>query len=147
VRRWLPPIAPPTLCPIGMIASKPKASLNRGTTVAASSRINVSGNRSRLAAESAEAMPVVGDHAPSSRRRQVCWKIPPEFHATERIMEEMDGQTESGRDRRRRPHSGAQDIMPAATIPTVGTLIYFLDTEGNKLGAMKYDTPPGKHQA
>lgn len=43
--------------------------------------------------------------------------------------------------------AGVKIIMPAATIPTVGTLIYFLDTEGNKVGAMKYDTPPGKHQA
>ena len=28
------------------------------------------------------------------------------------------------------------------TIPTVGTLIHFLDTEGNDCGAMHYETPP-----
>jgi predicted enzyme related to lactoylglutathione lyase len=28
------------------------------------------------------------------------------------------------------------------TIPTVGTLIRFLDTEGNDMGAMQYETPP-----
>jgi predicted enzyme related to lactoylglutathione lyase len=27
-------------------------------------------------------------------------------------------------------------------IPTVGTLIRFLDTEGNDVGAMQYETPP-----
>jgi uncharacterized protein len=27
-------------------------------------------------------------------------------------------------------------------IPTVGALIRFLDTEGNDVGAMQYDTPP-----
>ena len=29
-----------------------------------------------------------------------------------------------------------------AVIPTVGTLIRFLDTEGNDIGAMRYDVPP-----
>lgn len=29
-----------------------------------------------------------------------------------------------------------------ATIPTVGTLIRFDDTEGNDIGAMAYETPP-----
>ena len=29
-----------------------------------------------------------------------------------------------------------------ATIPTVGTLIRFLDTEGNDIGAMAYESPP-----
>jgi predicted enzyme related to lactoylglutathione lyase len=27
-------------------------------------------------------------------------------------------------------------------IPTVGVLVRFLDTEGNDIGAMKYETPP-----
>ena len=27
-------------------------------------------------------------------------------------------------------------------IPTVGTLLRFLDTEGNDIGAMRYDHPP-----
>jgi len=31
---------------------------------------------------------------------------------------------------------------PKYVIPTVGTLIRFLDTEGNDVGAMKYETPP-----
>jgi len=29
-----------------------------------------------------------------------------------------------------------------AVIPTVGALIRFLDTEGNDVGAMQYDSPP-----
>lgn len=29
-----------------------------------------------------------------------------------------------------------------ATIPTVGTLVRFLDTEGNDMGVMRYETPP-----
>jgi predicted enzyme related to lactoylglutathione lyase len=32
--------------------------------------------------------------------------------------------------------------MQKANIPTVGALIRFLDTEGNNVGAMRYDTPP-----
>jgi len=30
--------------------------------------------------------------------------------------------------------------MPKFEIPTVGTLIYFEDTEGNIVGAMQYET-------
>jgi uncharacterized protein len=37
---------------------------------------------------------------------------------------------------------GGQVTMPRAVIPTVGALIRFLDTEGNDVGAMTYDTPP-----
>jgi len=32
--------------------------------------------------------------------------------------------------------------MPKSPIPTVGTLVRFLDTEGNDVGAMHYETPP-----
>jgi len=32
--------------------------------------------------------------------------------------------------------------MEKMPIPTVGTVIYFDDPEGNRVGAMKYDTPP-----
>jgi predicted enzyme related to lactoylglutathione lyase len=37
---------------------------------------------------------------------------------------------------------GGTIIYPKSTIPTVGTLIRFLDTEGNDIGAMQYETPP-----
>jgi predicted enzyme related to lactoylglutathione lyase len=39
----------------------------------------------------------------------------------------------------RRCGGAAMEKMP---IPTVGTVIYFDDPEGNRVGAMKYDTPP-----
>jgi len=35
--------------------------------------------------------------------------------------------------------NGGQIVMPKATIPTVGTLIFFKDPEGNIAGAMQYD--------
>lgn len=38
-------------------------------------------------------------------------------------------------------HGGRITFGPGA-IPTVGTLIRFLDPSGNDLGAMAYDTPP-----
>lgn len=37
--------------------------------------------------------------------------------------------------------SGGKVVMPKVTIPTVGTLIFFQDPEGNLLGAMQYDRP------
>ncbi|MGQ0660786.1 VOC family protein [Sphingosinicella sp.] len=37
---------------------------------------------------------------------------------------------------------GGSVTMPPAHIPTVGTLIRFLDTEGNDVGAMRYEMPP-----
>ena len=37
---------------------------------------------------------------------------------------------------------GGTIVMPRVAIPTVGALIRFLDTEGNDIGAMQYDTPP-----
>lgn len=37
--------------------------------------------------------------------------------------------------------SGGTVVMPKVTIPTVGTLIFFQDPEGNLLGAMQYDRP------
>lgn len=37
---------------------------------------------------------------------------------------------------------GGTVIMKKAVIPTVGELIRFLDTEGNDIGAMRYETPP-----
>lgn len=37
---------------------------------------------------------------------------------------------------------GGRVTMPPAPIPTVGVLIRFLDTEGNDIGAMKYETAP-----
>jgi uncharacterized protein len=37
---------------------------------------------------------------------------------------------------------GGTVVMPKATIPTVGALIYFTDTEGNRVGAMRYDATP-----
>lgn len=38
--------------------------------------------------------------------------------------------------------NGGTVTMPKAVIPTVGALIRFLDTEGNDVGAMRYETPP-----
>jgi predicted enzyme related to lactoylglutathione lyase len=38
--------------------------------------------------------------------------------------------------------NGGTITMRNAHIPTVGTLIRFLDTEGNDVGAMHYETPP-----
>ena len=38
--------------------------------------------------------------------------------------------------------NGGRITMPKSPIPTVGTLIRFLDTEGNEVGAMKYEQPP-----
>lgn len=37
---------------------------------------------------------------------------------------------------------GGKVIMPKAVIPTAGEMIRFLDTEGNDIGAMRYETPP-----
>ena len=34
---------------------------------------------------------------------------------------------------------GGKIVMPKVTIPTVGTLIFFQDPEGNVAGAMQYD--------
>lgn len=38
---------------------------------------------------------------------------------------------------------GGTLLMPPSRIPTVGTLIRFLDPEGNDIGAMRYEMPPG----
>jgi uncharacterized protein len=38
--------------------------------------------------------------------------------------------------------NGGKIIFAKSVIPTVGELIRFLDTEGNDIGAMRYDTPP-----
>jgi hypothetical protein len=38
--------------------------------------------------------------------------------------------------------NGGKTTMQKAAIPTVGTLIRFLDTEGNDVGAMKYEFEP-----
>ena len=38
--------------------------------------------------------------------------------------------------------NGGTVTMEKSHLPTVGTLIRFLDTEGNDVGAMRYDTPP-----
>lgn len=38
--------------------------------------------------------------------------------------------------------NGGTITFARTTIPTVGTLIRFLDTEGNDIGAMRYDMPP-----
>ena len=38
--------------------------------------------------------------------------------------------------------NGGRITMAKSVIPTVGALVRFLDTEGNDVGAMKYDTPP-----
>lgn len=35
--------------------------------------------------------------------------------------------------------NGGRVVMPKFTIPTVGTLIFFEDTEGNVVGAMQYE--------
>ncbi|CAN5480236.1 hypothetical protein BH20ACI3_BH20ACI3_02340 [soil metagenome] len=35
--------------------------------------------------------------------------------------------------------NGGKIVMPKFTIPTVGTLIFFEDTEGNIVGAMQYE--------
>ena len=35
---------------------------------------------------------------------------------------------------------GGKIVMPKVTIPTVGTLVFFEDTEGNIAGAMQYDS-------
>jgi len=40
-----------------------------------------------------------------------------------------------------RAHGGTI-TMEKAQIPTVGDVIYFDDTEGNRVGAMRYDTAP-----
>jgi len=37
---------------------------------------------------------------------------------------------------------GGKVTFAKTVIPTVGALIRFLDTEGNDVGAMRYDTPP-----
>ena len=39
-------------------------------------------------------------------------------------------------------NGGGRMTMAKSPIPTVGVLIRFVDTEGNEVGAMKYDTPP-----
>ena len=38
--------------------------------------------------------------------------------------------------------NGGRITMPKSPIPTVGTLVRFLDTEGNDVGAMHYERPP-----
>ena len=38
--------------------------------------------------------------------------------------------------------NGGKITMEKSQIPTVGELIYFDDPEGNRVGAMKYETPP-----
>lgn len=38
--------------------------------------------------------------------------------------------------------NGGKITMQKAVIPTVGTLIRFLDTEGNDIGAMRYEVEP-----
>jgi predicted enzyme related to lactoylglutathione lyase len=40
--------------------------------------------------------------------------------------------------------NGGKIVMPKFHIPTVGTLIFFEDTEGNVIGAMQYDADYGK---
>ena len=37
--------------------------------------------------------------------------------------------------------NGGKVIMPKSVIPTVGELVRFLDTEGNDIGAMRYESP------
>lgn len=49
-----------------------------------------------------------------------------DIHATERAIIE----------------AGGTILMPIATIPTVGHLLWFRDTEGNVAGAMQPDTTP-----
>lgn len=45
--------------------------------------------------------------------------------------------------------NGGKIVMPKFYIPTVGTLIFFEDTEGNVVGAMQYDPeyPPQTKQS
>jgi uncharacterized protein len=43
--------------------------------------------------------------------------------------------------------NGGKVTMQPATIPTVGTMIRFLDTEQNVLSAMHYETPPARAKA
>jgi predicted enzyme related to lactoylglutathione lyase len=38
--------------------------------------------------------------------------------------------------------NGGQVVMPKSVIPSVGVSIRFLDTEGNEIGAMQYDSLP-----
>ncbi len=38
--------------------------------------------------------------------------------------------------------NGGQITFARSVIPTVGALIRFTDTEGNDIGAMRYETPP-----
>ncbi len=38
--------------------------------------------------------------------------------------------------------NGGEIIFPKSVIPTVGALIRFLDSEGNDIGAMQYETTP-----
>jgi predicted enzyme related to lactoylglutathione lyase len=40
------------------------------------------------------------------------------------------------------PAHGGTITYAKGVIPTVGALIRFLDTEGNDIGAMQYETPP-----
>lgn len=37
---------------------------------------------------------------------------------------------------------GGSITLPKSPIPTVGELVRFLDTEGNEVGAMRYEMPP-----
>jgi len=37
---------------------------------------------------------------------------------------------------------GGTIVIPKAPIPTVGELIYFTDTEGNRVGAMRSEVVP-----
>ena len=39
--------------------------------------------------------------------------------------------------------NGGKVVMPKFDIPTVGTLIFFEDTEGNVVGAMQYEPGHG----
>lgn len=43
--------------------------------------------------------------------------------------------------------NGGTIIFPRTTIPTVGHLIFFRDSEGNVAGAMQYDTKAGLEDA
>lgn len=38
--------------------------------------------------------------------------------------------------------NGGRITFAKSVIPTVGALVRFLDTEGNDIGAMQYETPP-----
>lgn len=38
--------------------------------------------------------------------------------------------------------NGGKITMEKSPIPTVGEVIYFEDTEGNRVGAMRYESPP-----